>query len=57
VTIIGSRDDFLLKLRDRMRADPQLLRRYDEAEVAVAAEGADKYWKAKDRLLCEILAD
>jgi len=57
VTIIGSRDDFLLTLRDRMRADPSLLRRYDEVKLAAAAEGADEYWKAKDRLLREILAD
>jgi GrpB-like predicted nucleotidyltransferase (UPF0157 family) len=57
VTIIGSRGDFLLTLRDRMRADPSLLRRYDEIKLAAAAEGADEYWKAKDRLLREILAD
>jgi GrpB-like predicted nucleotidyltransferase (UPF0157 family) len=56
VTIIGSRDDFLLTLRDRMRADPSLLQRYDEIKLAAAAAGADEYWKAKDRLLREILA-
>jgi GrpB-like predicted nucleotidyltransferase (UPF0157 family) len=57
VTIIGSNDDFLLALRDRMRADPSLLRRYDEIKVGAASNGAEAYWKAKDELLREILAD
>jgi GrpB-like predicted nucleotidyltransferase (UPF0157 family) len=51
VTAIGSPDDFLLALRDRMRADPELLRRYDEVKVASAAGGAQAYWEAKDRFL------
>ena len=51
VTAIGSPDDFLLALRDRMRADPELLRRYDELKVASAAGGAQAYWEAKDRFL------
>ena len=51
VTVIGSPDDFLLTLRDRMRADPELLRRYDELKVASAAGGAQAYWEAKDRFL------
>jgi GrpB-like predicted nucleotidyltransferase (UPF0157 family) len=57
VTIIGSNDDFLLSLRDRMRTDPSLLRRYNEIKVAAASNGAEAYWKAKDELLREILAD
>jgi GrpB-like predicted nucleotidyltransferase (UPF0157 family) len=56
ITSIGSPDDFLLELRDRMRADPSLLRRYDEIKVAAASAGGETYWKAKDRLLREILA-
>ena len=51
LTVIGSSDDFLLALRDRMRADPELLRRYDELKVASAASGAQAYWEAKDRFL------
>ena len=51
VTAIGSPDDFLLALRDRMRADPELLSRYDELKVASAAGGAQAYWEAKDRFL------
>jgi GrpB-like predicted nucleotidyltransferase (UPF0157 family) len=54
VTVIGSADDFLLSLRDRMRADPDLLRRYDEAKVASASAGAEAYWEAKDRFLQEL---
>jgi GrpB-like predicted nucleotidyltransferase (UPF0157 family) len=57
VTAIGSIDDFLLRLRDRMRADPALLRRYNEIKVAAASEGAEGYWKAKDDLLRGILAE
>lgn len=57
VTSIGSKDDFLLALRDRMRADPSLLRRYDNAKVAAASRGAEEYWKAKDGLLRELLAN
>jgi GrpB-like predicted nucleotidyltransferase (UPF0157 family) len=53
VTVIGSGDDFLLALRDRMREDRDLLRRYDEAKVGSAAGGAAAYWQAKDRLLKE----
>jgi GrpB-like predicted nucleotidyltransferase (UPF0157 family) len=57
VTIIGSQDDFLLELRDRMRADPSLLGRYDDIKLAAASKGAGEYWEAKDRLLREILSD
>jgi GrpB-like predicted nucleotidyltransferase (UPF0157 family) len=56
VTVIDSNDDFLLALRDRMRTDPSLLRRYNEIKVAAASEGAEGYWKAKDDLLRDILA-
>jgi hypothetical protein len=38
-----------------MRANAALLRRYDAIKVAAAAEGAEEYWRAKDRLLREIL--
>jgi GrpB-like predicted nucleotidyltransferase (UPF0157 family) len=54
VTVIGSPDDFLLALRDRLRNDPELLRRYDELKAASAAEGADAYWQAKNRFLQEL---
>jgi GrpB-like predicted nucleotidyltransferase (UPF0157 family) len=57
ITSIGSRDDFLLALRDRMLADPSLLQRYDNAKIATASKGADAYWKAKDKLLREILEE
>jgi GrpB-like predicted nucleotidyltransferase (UPF0157 family) len=55
VTVIGSPNDFLVALRDRLRADPALLRRYDDVKAAAAAGGADAYWEAKDRFLRELL--
>jgi GrpB-like predicted nucleotidyltransferase (UPF0157 family) len=54
VTAIGSRDDFLLAQRDRLRADPGLLRRYDELKLAAAGEGPEAYWRAKNRFLREL---
>jgi GrpB-like predicted nucleotidyltransferase (UPF0157 family) len=57
VTTIGSENDFLLALRDRMRADPSLLRRYDDTKIAAAASGAEAYWQAKNALLRELLED
>jgi GrpB-like predicted nucleotidyltransferase (UPF0157 family) len=55
VTVMDSADDFLLALRDRMRADAPLLRRYNDLKVAAASGGADAYWKAKDALFRELL--
>jgi GrpB-like predicted nucleotidyltransferase (UPF0157 family) len=54
LTVIGSDNDFLLALRDRLRADPELLRRYDQVKAEAAPEGADAYWQAKDRFLQEL---
>ena len=33
MTVIGSENDFLLALRDRMRADPELLHCYDKLKT------------------------
>ena len=57
VTVIGSPDDFLLELRDRMLAEPDLLGEYDERKLQAAALGADAYWEAKNGFLQELLAD
>jgi len=57
VTVIGSESDFLLALRDRLRADPVALQRYDDAKLAAAAGGAGAYWQAKDGLLRELLGE
>jgi GrpB-like predicted nucleotidyltransferase (UPF0157 family) len=54
VTVIGSRDDFLLALRDRFRGDPELVRRYDEVKLAAAGAGPAAYWQAKDEFLREL---
>jgi GrpB-like predicted nucleotidyltransferase (UPF0157 family) len=56
VTVIGSPDDFLLDLRNRMCADPSLLQRYDDAKLAAASSGAERYWNAKNDVLREILS-
>ena len=56
VTVIGSADDFLLALRDRMLADPDLLREYDELKLRAAPHGDDAYWEAKNAFLRELLA-
>jgi GrpB-like predicted nucleotidyltransferase (UPF0157 family) len=55
VTAIGSPDDFLLALRDLLRSDPELLRRYDELKVGFARGGADAYWRAKDEFLRRLI--
>jgi len=55
-TVIGSPDDFLLALRDRLRRDPELLRRYDEAKLAAAGAGPAAYWQAKDDFFRQLRA-
>jgi GrpB-like predicted nucleotidyltransferase (UPF0157 family) len=57
LTAIGSSDDFLIALRDRMHGDPSLLRRYDDVKVAAASAGAEAYWQAKNGLLRDLLGD
>lgn len=56
VTVIGSRGDFLLALRDRMLARPDLLRESDKRKLGAAALGAAAYWDAKNSFLQELLA-
>jgi GrpB-like predicted nucleotidyltransferase (UPF0157 family) len=51
VTVVGSDDDFLVELRDRMREDPDLRRRYDAVKRANAPAGREAYWQAKDDFL------
>lgn len=55
VTVVGSADDFLLALRDLLRSDSDLLRRYDELKVVSAGGGADAYWHAKDEFLRRLI--
>jgi GrpB-like predicted nucleotidyltransferase (UPF0157 family) len=56
VTANGSPDDFLLALRDRMRADEELLRRYDNVKLEAASGGPRAYWEAKNAFLQAVLA-
>ena len=55
VTVIGSPNDHLLALRDRMRADPELLLRYDACKAGAASSGPEAYWEAKNAFLQEEL--
>jgi GrpB-like predicted nucleotidyltransferase (UPF0157 family) len=55
LTAIGSANDYLLALRDRMRADPELLGRYDACKQEAAARGAEAYWEAKNAFLQRLL--
>jgi GrpB-like predicted nucleotidyltransferase (UPF0157 family) len=57
VAAAGSKDDFLVALRDRMRAEPELARAYDEVKRDAAAGGPDAYWAAKDAFLKGVLGD
>lgn len=57
VYVIGSETDFLLPLRDRMRADPALRQAYDRAKRQAAAAGAEAYWAAKNDLLRAVVAE
>ena len=51
VTVIGSDDDFLVDLRDRLRTDPETRHEYDKIKRANAGAGRDAYWQAKDEFL------
>ncbi len=55
VCVIGSRDDFLVALRDLMRRDPDLRRRYDAVKERTAFLGPDAYWRAKDAFLRDVV--
>jgi GrpB-like predicted nucleotidyltransferase (UPF0157 family) len=56
ITQVHSENDFLLALRDRMRSDDALLRRYDDCKLSAATEGADAYWRAKDSFLRAVIS-
>ncbi len=45
-----------LVLRERMLAEPDLLREYDRRKLRAAARGAAAYWDAKNSFLQELLA-
>jgi GrpB-like predicted nucleotidyltransferase (UPF0157 family) len=57
VTVIGSKDDVLVTMRDRLRSDTDLLHRYDDCKARAAPRGAIEYWKAKDAFLGAVLDD
>jgi GrpB-like predicted nucleotidyltransferase (UPF0157 family) len=56
VSVIGSCDDFLVALRDLMRADSELRHAYDQVKRDAAPLGPDGYWRAKNDFLEPIVA-
>ena len=56
VTVIGSADDYLLALHDRIRTSPDLVRAYDDVKVDAAPHGRTAYWEAKNAFLKALLA-
>jgi GrpB-like predicted nucleotidyltransferase (UPF0157 family) len=56
LTQVHSESDFLLALRDRLRSDTALLRRYDDCKLSAAPGGADAYWRAKDAFLGAVIS-
>jgi GrpB-like predicted nucleotidyltransferase (UPF0157 family) len=56
VTRIGSPDDFLLALNERLQRNPELAHRYDEVKFRAAPRGRTAYWEAKNAFLQELLA-
>jgi GrpB-like predicted nucleotidyltransferase (UPF0157 family) len=57
LTALGSADDHLLSLHERLRADPGLVQQYDEIKRAAAPRGATAYWEAKNAFLQRLLAE
>jgi GrpB-like predicted nucleotidyltransferase (UPF0157 family)/N-acetylglutamate synthase-like GNAT family acetyltransferase len=57
VTVEGSDDDFLVSLRDELRDDAALRRRYEQIKREAAPAGRDAYWFAKDNFLRGILRE
>ena len=57
VTTLGSADDRLLALHERIRADPALLQQYDDVKRGAAPRGATAYWEAKNEFLQGLLAE
>jgi GrpB-like predicted nucleotidyltransferase (UPF0157 family) len=56
VVVRDSGADFLLFLRDHLRANPDVLAEYNRLKSAHAHDGAEGYWQAKDAFFGRILA-
>jgi GrpB-like predicted nucleotidyltransferase (UPF0157 family) len=52
----GSKDDFLLFLREYFIAHPEALAEYNRIKTATCEQGAKSYWAAKNVFLTKILA-
>lgn len=55
VVVRGTENDDFLRLRDLLRTDAAARSRYNAVKQAHAGDDADAYWRAKDRLIRELL--
>ena len=51
-----SESDFFLFQRDYLLAHPEAVEAYNRIKTAHAADGPDRYWKAKDEFFARIIA-
>lgn len=51
VTVLGSRDDFLVELHRRLAEDPAVRDAYNRLKQDRAPQGAASYWQAKNEFL------
>lgn len=56
VVVKGSKDDFLLFLRDYLIANPDALAEYNRIKISTCEHGTKPYWSAKNEFLTKILA-
>lgn len=57
VSALGSEDDVLVAIRDRMIEDEQARKAYDSCKEEAVGGTNDQYWAAKHRFLQRLLAE
>jgi len=57
VSVLGSEDDVLVAIRDRLIEDEQARKAYDSCKEEAAGGTSDQYWAAKHRFLQRLLAE
>ncbi len=55
VSVLGSDDDVLVALRDKLCEDSRARKAYDRCKQEAASATSDEYWQAKDRFLRRLL--
>ena len=51
----GSRFEFFLHFRDRLRAEPRLVAQYNQLKRRFAPSGPERYRRAKDRFIQRVI--